>query len=446
MIKIKKGLDLPITGKPAMRIDSGATVQRVALLARDYSGMKPAMLVTEGEYVKLGQPLFSDKKSPHVLYTSPGSGTVHAINRGERRAFISIVITLSGEDETTFPVCTPDEISGLSGAIIEDRLLASGLWTAFRTRPFSKVPVAGTRPAAIFVTAIDSNPLAADPAVIINRQRDYFSAGLRALIALTDGKIHLCQGEGANLPIPSGVTATTFSGCHPSGLVGTHIHFLEAVSLNRQVWHIGYQDVIAMGALLLTGRIMTERIISLAGPGVKNPRLIRTRLGADLNELTLAELHDGENRIISGSVLSGHQALEDTAFLGRYHYQVSVLQEERQRRFLEWLMPGMNRHSVKRLFAGSLFPCRDLPLTTSLHGSRRALVPVGAYEKVMPLDLQITWLLRSLLAGDPDMARDLGCLELAEEDLALCSYVCPGKIDFGQALRQMLHRIEEEEG
>ena len=446
MIRIKKGLDLPITGKPAMLIDTGAAVGRVALLAQDYPGMKPTLLVAEGERVKLGQPLFSDKKSPRVLYTSPGCGVVTAINRAERRAFISIVIAIDGDDEVSFPACTSDKILALSGTVIKERLLAAGLWTALRCRPFSKVPTPGTRPAAIFVTAIDSNPLAADPSTVIKEQRDYFSAGLSALRPLTDGKVHLCHGEGSRLPIPAGITATTFSGCHPAGLVGTHIHFLEAVDLRRQVWHIGYQDVIAIGALLLTGRIMTERIVALAGPGVKNPRLLRTRLGANLNELTTGELSDGETRIISGSVLSGHLACGETAFLGRYHNQVSVLPEERERRFLDWLMPGRDKHSVKRLFTGSFLPRRDLPLTTSLHGSPRAMVPVGAYEKVMPLELQITWLLRSLLANDPDMARDLGCLELDEEDLALCSYVCPGKSDYGRQLRQILTRIEEEEG
>jgi len=446
MIRIKKGLDLPITGKPAMRIDTGAAVRRVALLAQDYPGMKPTMLVAEGERVKLGQPLFSDKKSPRVLYTSPGSGVVAAINRGERRAFISLVIELKGDEEIHFPAISKETISSLPAEEAGSRLLASGLWTALRTRPFSRIPAPGSRPEAIFVTAMDTNPLAADPAVIIAEKPEFFQAGLLALTRLTEGKIYLCQAGEVDLPTSIGVTIARFSGPHPAGLPGTHIHTLQPVTMSRMIWHIGYQDVIAIGALLLTGRIMSERIVALAGPQVKNPRLLRTRLGADINELTLSELHDGETRLVSGSVLSGHQACDETVFLGRYHNQVSALGEERDRKFLSWLMPGLGKHSVKRLFAEGLFPRRDLPFTTSLHGSPRAMVPVGAYEKVMPLDLQITWLLRSLLAADLDMARDLGCLELDEEDLALCSYVCPGKIDYGRHLRQILNRIEEEEG
>jgi Na+-transporting NADH:ubiquinone oxidoreductase subunit A len=444
MIRIKKGLDLPIAGKPAQNIDAGAAVQRVALLAHDYPGMKPTMLVAEGDRVKLGQPLFSDKKNPRVLYTAPGSGVVTAINRGERRAFISLVVALDGEDELSFPACTAAEIPSLADTVIEELLLASGLWTALRSRPFSKIPVPGTRPAAIFVTALDTNPLAAEPALIINEQREFFAAGLSALRPLTAGKVHLCHTAGANLPVPTGISPAIFSGPHPAGLVGTHIHFLEAVDLKRSVWHLGYQDVIAIGALLLTGRIRVERIVALAGPQVQNPRLLRTRLGADLSALTAAELRDGENRIISGSVLSGHRAAGEIAYLGRYHQQISVITEEREKKFLDWLMPGFGRISVKPLFASALLPRRDLPLGTDSHGSHRAMVPIGAFEKIMPLDLQITWLLRSLLAGDTEIAQQLGALELDAEDLALCSYVCSGKNDYGEQLRRTLNKIEEE--
>jgi len=246
------------------------------------------------------------------------------------------------------------------------------------------------------------------------------------------------------LSLPAPDTTVSFSGPHPSGLPGSHIHLLEPVDLQHQVWQVGYQDVIAIGSLLLTGRIMTERIVALSGPAVMRPRLLRTRLGADLSALAAGELSGGETRIISGSVLSGHAALGDLAFLGRYHVQVSAVPEDRERRFLDWLMPGLGKHSVKRLFAASLLPGSRPSFSTSNHGSLRAMVPIGAYEKVMPLDLKITWLLRSLLAGDLEMARKLGCLELDEEDLALCSYVCPGKIDYGYHLRQVLNRIEEE--
>ena len=444
MTIIKKGLDLPLNGKPDMRLYDGIELSRVALLGGDYPGMKPTLLVQGGDRVKLGQPLFSDRNNPAVLFTSPACGRVFAINRGERRSFLSLVIELEGDDEVLFPVTQQAQLSALTAQEITTRLLESGLWTSLRARPFSKIPVPGNGPAAIFVTAIDTNPLAANPELIIAEQREFFLAGLQLLRPLTKGKVYLCQAEGAAINSADGITVEFFSGCHPAGLPGTHINVFEPPDMQRQVWYLGCQDVIAMGALFLTGRIFTERIVSLGGPQVKNPRLLRTRLGADLGELTATELKEGENRIISGSVLSGNAAAGVVAFLGRYHSQVSVLPEERRRRFLDWLLPGFDKHSVKRLFASSLLSRHDLPLSTNSHGSLRAMVPIGAYEKVMPLDLKITWLLRSLLARDIEMARNLGCLELDEEDLALCSYVCPGKIDYGHHLRMVLNRIEEE--
>lgn len=444
MVLIKKGLDLPISGAPAMRVESGPAVSRVALLGPDYQDMKPTLLVAEGESVSLGQPLFADKKHPSVFYTSPASGRVVAINRGERRVFLSLVIAIAGREEKHFARTPFDRLDQLSAAEVEAQLLDSGLWPSLRTRPYSKTPPPGTRPAALFVTAIDTNPLAADPQVAIAEKATEFAAGLKVLRHLTSGKVYLCKRPEAQIEAPAGVTSSEFAGVHPAGLVGTHIHFLERVDQQRVVWHLGYQDVIAIGHLFLSGRILTERIVALGGPAVRTPRLIRTRLGACLSELLSDQLHDGENRVVSGSVLSGRSASPALDFLGRYHNQVSVLAEDRQRELLGWCLPGFKRFSVKQVFASSLLPRRPLPLTTSTHGSQRAMVPIGAFEKVMPLHIKATWLLRSLLTLDTDLAQNLGCLELDEEDLALCSFVCSGKMDYGRHLRQTLQKIEEE--
>lgn len=444
MIQIKKGLDIPLSGAARMQVEPGPPVRHVALVGRDYLEMKPTLLVAEGERVALGQPLFSDKKNPKIVYTSPGSGKVVAIRRGERRAFLALVIELSGCEEKTFTATAAAGIDQLASADIEKQLLASGLWTSFRTRPFSKVPVPGSSPAALFVTAIDTNPLAADPQPAIVEKSAEFEAGLKVLRQLITGKVYLCKPPEAQIPSPQGITVREFSGCHPAGLVGTHIHFLEKVDQQRRVWHLGYQDVIAIGHLFLTGRILTERIIALCGPGVKDPRLIRTRIGACLSELLAGQLHAGDKRIISGSVLAGHQATSANDYLGRYHQQLSVVEEDRQRELLGWGRPGFNKFSLNKLFASSLLPRRPVALTTSTHGSVRAMVPIGAFEKVMPLHIKATWLLRSLLTQDTDLAQQLGCLELDEEDLALCSFVCSGKLDYGSHLRQTLQKIEKE--
>ncbi|MFO7577857.1 MAG: Na(+)-translocating NADH-quinone reductase subunit A [Pelovirga sp.] len=443
-LRISRGLDLPISGAPVMQVEKGPSVRQVALLGADNPGMKPTLLVAEGDRVALGQAVFSDKQHPEMLYTAPAAGRVVAINRGDRRVFLSMVIALEGDEEATFPATAADQLPHLAAEDIEGRLLEAGLWPAFRTRPYSRVPAPQTRPAALFVTAMDTNPLAPDPRIAIAARTEEFRAGLTLLKPLTSGRIHLCTGPDLRLEVPPGIDVRVFAGCHPAGLVGTHIHFLERVDQQRCVWHIGYQDVIAIGHLFLHGRMLTERIVALAGPAVRRPRLIRSRLGACLTELVDDQLHEGENRVISGSVLSGRTAAAPEDFLGRYHHQVSVLAEDRQRRLLGWLMPGSDRFSVKRIFAASLLRRRQLPLSTSTHGSVRAMVPTGAFERVMPLNIQATWLLRALLTRDTDLAQDLGCLELDEEDLALCSFVCSGKIDYGYHLRQVLQKIEVE--
>lgn len=408
--------------------------------------MRPAMMVSEGERVLKGQPLFEDKKIPGVLFTAPASGTVSAIHRGERRVLQSVVIAVDGEASVAFERFDAAELATLSREAVQQQLLASGLWVSLRTRPYSKTPVPGTVPAAIFVTAMDTNPLAADPQPIIAARRDAFDAGLTVLTRLTDGKVHVCQASGGRLGgHPSGqVTCNEFSGPHPAGLPGTHIHFLEPVGLTRQVWHLNYQDVIAIGRLFTEGELFAERVIALGGPQVNNPRLLRTRLGASLDELLAGELAAGENRVISGSVLSGTRAAGPHAFLGRYHLQVSVVREGRDKELFGWIMPGREKYSVTRTTLGHFLRHKLFNFSTDTHGGERAMVPIGNYERVMPLDILPTHLLRDLLAGDTDSAQALGCLELDEEDLALCTYVCPAKYEYGPMLRDALTRIEQE--
>lgn len=446
MIKITKGLDLPIAGQPDQQRIDDVAVTRVAVKGEEYVGLRPSMAVKEGDRVIKGQLLFEDKKIPGVRFTSPACGTVSAIHRGERRVLQSVVIDVDGDESVAFSRYAPDDLATLSRDAVAAQLIESGLWTAMRTRPFSKTPVPGSEPAAIFVTAIDTNPLAADPEPIILAHREAFNAGLTLLTRLTDGKVHVCQNSGGKLGgHPQGqVTFNQFTGPHPAGLVGTHIHFLEPVSLHKQVWHLNYQDVIAYGKLFLEGEMWTERVIALGGPQVKQPRLIRTRLGANLDELLVGALLEGENRIISGSVLNGTKAAGPHAFLGRFHLQVSVLKEGREKELLGWVAPGRNKFSITRTTLGHFFKKKRFNLSTDTNGGERAMVPIGSYERVMPLDILPTVLLRDLLAGDTDSAQALGCLELDEEDLALCTYVCPGKYEYGPVLRSVLTQIEQE--
>lgn len=440
-IHIKKGLDIPLAGVPQPTIDSGPPIHRVAVLGCDFPGLRPTMAVAVGDRVALGQPLFTDKKNPRVVFVAPGSGRVVAIHRGEKRAFLGLEIALEGNDEERFASHPPSALPNLPRELVVETLLMAGLWPALRRRPYERIPDPAESPDALFVTAIDTQPLAADPQLVIARRAEDFRNGLRVLSQLTAGPVYLCRAAGGELPVPEEVTAVSFTGPHPAGLPGTHIHYLHPVDARRRVWHIGYQDVIAAGQLFTAGRILTERVVALGGPGIAHPRLVVTRLGASLDDL-LREQRQGEGwRSVSGSVLDGHTAAGTNAFLGRYHLQVSVLAEATRPRLLDWL-PLAGAAPTLRRFPSP--PSRRRPLTTAAHGARRAIYSIGTYERVLPLDISASYLLRALAAGDSDEAQELGCLELAENDLALCSYVCPGKNDFGPLLRAVLDRIDKE--
>lgn len=444
MIKISKGLDLPITGAPRQEIQEGNAITRVALLGEEFVGMRPTMSVQVGDVVKKGQVLFEDKKNPGVVFTAPAAGTVAEINRGAKRVLQSVVIEVQGDDEVTFDAVAADQLATLARESIVKTLVDSGVWTVFRTRPYSKVPAVDSAPKAIFVNAMDTNPLAADPAVIIATRKDDFTNGLTVIKQLTEGKVYVSKAPGAEIPVTGNEEVNEFAGPHPAGLVGTHIHFLDSAGPQKTVWHLSYQDVIAIGHLFTTGKIDASKVVSLAGPAVKEPRLVKTVNGASIDELTAGQLVEGEIRCVSGSVLNGTHATGPHAYLGRYHNQVSCLAEGREKVLFGWILPGSNQHSITRSYLGHLSPKKLFNMTTTTNGSDRAMVPIGNYERVMPLDILPTLLLRDILSGDTDSAQTLGCMELDEEDLALCTYVCPGKYKYGEVLRDCLTKIEKE--
>ena len=443
---IDKGLDLPITGDCEQVIEDGARVTRVATLGLDFLGLRPTMAVQEGDKVKLGQLLFEDKRTPGVCHTSPGAGTVAGINRGAKRALVSVVIELDGAgEEETFGSGQPP--GDLSGDQVREMLVASGLWTTLRTRPYSKIPLPATVPHSIFVTAIDTNPLCADPAVVLQGQEVDFNTGLQALTKLTDGEVYLCKATGAAIPEGDSqrITIAEFDGPHPAGLAGTHVHFLDPVGAAKTVFTVSYQDVVAIGQLLTTGRLNTNRVVALGGPAVVRPRLLRTRSGACTTELVAGEVEDeGELRVVSGTLLAGRTAVPPADFLGSFHQHIAVLREGRERVFLGWQQPGFDMYSIKNVFASKLLRKKQFAFTTSTNGSIRAMMPIGSFESVMPLDILPTFLLRSLIVGDAERAQELGCLELDEEDLGLCTFVCPGKTEYGPLLRHNLEIIEKE--
>ncbi len=445
--RIKKGLDLPITGAPNQQLSDANPVTQVALLGADHVGMKPRLLVKVGDRVQTGQQLFEDRKNPGVMFTAPGTGEVVAIHRGAMRKFLSLVITLDGADDAvTFTHYTGEPASALNHDAVRALMIESGAWTTLRSRPYNRSPAVDATPESIFVTAMDTEPLSADVDVIYAGHEAAFSEGLAALRELTDGSLFLCVGPKTTVSAgdTSGVHTETFEGRHPAGLAGTHMHTLKPAGRKNEQWSIGLQDVIALGYLFQTGALYTDRVVAICGPKAKQPRLVKTRLGAKLSELLEGEIvADGDEvRTISGSVLSGRTAAGDElGWLGARHAQVSLIREDTDRHFMGWLSPGSNAYSVKNIYLSALLPGKKFAMGTNRHGQDRAMVPIGMYEQVMPLDILPTFLLRALITGDLEQAEQLGALELDEEDLALCTFVCPGKIEYGPLLSERLAQI-----
>ncbi|WP_172331584.1 Na(+)-translocating NADH-quinone reductase subunit A [Mangrovicoccus sp. HB161399] len=443
---LKKGLDLPIAGAPAPVIEAAASPVSVAVIGGDYVGLKPRMFVQEGDHVRRGTALFCHKDTPEVVFTAPATGRIRAINRGARRVLQSVVIDIDDAGDTGMDFYAADP-AGMTGEQVAAKLLDSGLWTAFRTRPYSKVPAGADRPAAIFVTAMESEPLAPDASLVLEGQVETFDKGLLAISKLTEGKTYLCQRPGASLISEhmTHVEVHTFEGPHPAGLPGTHMHFVEPPHPGKTVWHIGYQDVLAIGRLFETGFLDSARVVTVAGPRAANPRHLKTLLGADIASLTEGEISgDAPVRIISGSVLTGSVAEGPFGFLGRYHRQVTLISEDKTQEVLGWISPQPGKFSVQPVLASSFLGKKLYNLTSNLNGGRRAMVPTGTFETLMPQDYLPTQLLRALLVGDTDTAQALGALELDEEDLALCTFACPAKYEYGMALRTSLARIEKE--
>lgn len=418
---IRKGLDLVVPGVPAPEVETGSPIRTVAVLADDYPNVRPRLEVRSGDRVRIGETLFTDRRRPQLQFTSPASGVLKRITTGEHKRLRSIEITVDGEEAQRFALPAGGAIACARPEDVEELLLACGLWTAFRTRPFGNIPLPGTRPDDLFVTAIDTHPLASRPADVIAGRGAEFSLGLAALSRLTAGRVFVCQGPGPDLPRPDEprVVIARFHGPHPAGLPGTHIHRLAPVSTQRTVWHVGYQEAIALGGLLMTGAVPVERIVALAGPAVRRPRLLRTRLGASIEDLLHGELHEdgaigtGVHQVVAGSVLAGRTVTADDAFLGPRQSQICVLPAQGAQ---DWI--------------------------PAQRGRARAFVPVPAHDRVLPMDILPVPLLRALLLEDDDAAMELGALELDEEDLALLAFVCPSRQDYGALLRAALSRIE----
>jgi len=387
------------------------SVSRVALLGCDYRGVNFELLCEEGDQVAAGSALMRDARRPSIVFTSPGAGSVARIERGLRRKLVSLQINLDETADTTryTPPETQDKPS------LRAFMLESGAWTALRTRPFGNIPNPDGEPAAIFITAMESEPLAPAPLPVINSFAAEFSAGVNALAEISAATLYVCHSRGCSLPVDESVKlrCVPFAEGHSAGLPGVHINALCPIGFSGgEVWHIGYQDVISLGHLLLHGTAWLERVISIAGSAVQDPGMFRVPRGASISDLLKAESYQGPVRVLSGSALRGQTARAGEAYLGARHNQITVLPDT-----------GTDSSPDRQATTGVLIPNDEL----------EALAPPGIYP--VPL-------MRALQVGDVDRARELGALELVEEDLALLSYACLSKCDYGLLLRNVLNQLE----
>lgn len=412
-----RGLTIRLEGAPLQLVIPADRTSTIAVYGADFPGIRPQWAVAVGDRVKAGQTLFADRQRPNIRIAAPVAGTVEDIRFGTRRALDAVILGNEGDEALTFDATRQPGDARWP----RDVLLASGMWTSFRTRPFGRIPDPDAVADAIVVSAVDTQPLSGDPMVAIELYADWFERGISALAALTTGPVHICHPRGRPPPakVDQQVRLFPFSGQYPAGTASMLIHQLGPAGLTRSIWHIGYQDVIAIGHLLEEGRIRSERIISLAGSGALNPTMMRVTSGSRLDALLSGEVKHPDCRILSGPVLTGRE----DAYLGRYHDQITVLAPDETPRI------ASSAHRLASWFGG---------------GRSAAIVASELLDRALPGRFHAIALMQALSVGDVERARDLGCLELVEEDMALLSHLCPTGNDYGRLLRLVLDELAGE--
>ncbi len=437
LIKLKRGFDIRLSGRAEKKLTGQVTPLLYGVKPPDFPGLIPKLDVRPGDKVKAGSSLFHDKIRPEVLFTSPVSGMVTAVDRGTKRKILGVVVEKSGEEYIDFGKADPGM---LTREQIKERMLASGLWPSVRQRPYNIVANPADTPKSVFISGFDTAPLAPDFYFIVeNTSAADLRLGLTAIKKLTEGKINMVLDGRRNdktilEDIPE-AEITYVSGPHPAGNVGVQIHHIDPVNKGEVVWHINLQDVAAIGRLFSEGIYRPERIVAITGSEVINTGYCKMLSGGAITPLAENNVKTGNNRYISGNVLAGVKIPAD-GFLGYYDSQITVIPEGDHSDFFGWASPGFNKFSFFRVFASSLFPKKHYRLDTNLNGGERAFVITGQYEKVLPMDIYPMHLFKAIMAGDIDAMENLGIYEVAEEDFALCEYICPSKTEIQSVIRQ----------
>jgi len=448
---IKKGMNINLAGAPDSMMAHAPEAAQAAIYPTEYIGMKTRLKVKEGDTVKRGTPLLFDKKNPAFQICAPAGGRVSQIVYGKRRVLERVVIDIDAHEQSEkFDQFKSEQLHHTDRTKLLAQLQQTGLLALLVARPFSRMANANALPKSIFVNGMNTAPYQPDMNFVILGQEHTFQAGLNALTRLTDGKVNLClDGSKQNvsaLKDAQHVEVHYFSGPHPSGNSSVHIHHVDAISPGDIVWTIKAQDVILIGQLLLNGEYPTHRVITLAGPAIKpgSARHYKVRMGGSLAKLFSEHVEKSEVRLISGDFLSG-VAVPSDGFLRLHDRGFTVLPEDRERHFLGWLAPGHNRLSASRTFLSKwIGHGRTWALGTNQRGESRPLVLTGLYDKYMPMNIMVDYLVRAVLARDSDEAMALGLLETDPEDFSICAFVCPSKMDLCAIIRKGLDQVEKE--
>ncbi len=444
VIKIKKGLNIKLKGSADKILSNTKLPDTFAIKPTDFPSLTPKLSVKPEDTVKAGEALFYDKYNPEIKFTSPVSGKVLAVNRGKRRRILNVVIQRDKElIYKDFGKHNPKEMSRED---IKKIILDSGAWAFIIQRPYSIIADPKDNPKAIFISTFDTSPLAPDYDFISAEETDAFQKGIDVLTKLTDGKVHISKHEEKSSNIfdkTEGVEKHRFTGPHPAGNVGIQIHHISPINKGDIYWTINPVNVIIIGRLFQKGIFDASKIIALTGASVQKPQYYKTILGANLSELTGQQEEGTNNRYISGNVLTGTK-IEKDGYLGFYDNQITIIPEGNHFEFLGWLNPGLNKYSFSSTFLSSVFPKKEYNIDTNYNGGERAFVVSGQYEKVLPMDILPVHLLKAILAEDIDKMEELGIYEVAEEDFALCEFICTSKIEVQEIIRKGINIMLKE--
>ncbi len=449
--KIRRGLNIPLQGEAEKVFTRSEQAEAYAVKPSDFVGLTPKLSVQEGDRVKIGSPLFYDKFRPEVQFTSPVSGEVFMIRRGERRRILEIIIRPDSEQNQQFVDFGAEQPSSLSRQQIVEKMLQAGVWPMLKQRPYGIIANPEQSPKSIHISAFDTSPLAPDLDFAVHNEAEAFQWGINALAKLTNGKINV----NLNVEYPpssvftklKGVVFNHFTGVHPAGNVGIQIHHLEPLFKGDLIWTICPLDVIIIGKLFQKGVYDATKTIALAGSEVKKPRYYILKTGASISNIIVDNIAKPieELRFISGNVLTGTQ-ISANGFVGYFDNMVTVIPEGNHYEFLGWASPGINKFSNTRTFLSKLFPSKKFALDTNFNGGERAYVMTGQYEKVLPMDIFPVHLIKAIMAKDVDRMESLGIYEVIEEDMALCEYVCTSKTEVQSILREGIDLMIQELG